>query len=97
MPGSTDRHPCACCRAAVQAFCGSGHAGLGGNASLAVGPLGRQADAVMRMGTMGAALCYSYSCSRGAYAGGLKCTDMLCLQWTNCSLQQHRTERVCLG
>ena len=77
-PHSTERHPCACCRDAVQAFCGSVHAGLGGNASLAVGPLGRQADAVMRMGTKGAALCYSYSCSRGAYAGGLLCTDSCC-------------------
>lgn len=56
-------------RAAVQAFCGSIHCGLGGNVSVAVGPLGRQADANMRVGRGGAALCYSYSCSRGAYLG----------------------------
>ena len=57
------------CRAAVQAFCGSIHCGVGGNLSLAMGPVGRQADANMRLGRSGAAVCYSYSCSRGAYAG----------------------------
>ena len=36
---------------------------------MAVGPMGRQADANMRIGRSGAALCYSYSCSRGAYVG----------------------------
>lgn len=56
-------------RAAVQAFCGSIHCGVGGNVSLAMGPVGRQADANMRLGRSGAAVCYSYSCSRGAYAG----------------------------
>ena len=58
-------------RAAVQAFCGSIHCGGGGNVSLAVGPVGRQADANMRLGRSGTAVCYSYSCSRGAYAGEL--------------------------
>ncbi|KAK9805137.1 hypothetical protein WJX72_001461 [[Myrmecia] bisecta] len=56
-------------RSALQAFCGSPHLGMGGNISLAVGPLGRQAEANMRLGTGGAAVCYSYSCSRGAFAG----------------------------
>lgn len=56
-------------KAAVQAFCGSIHCGVGGNVSLAVGPVGRQADANMRLGRSGAALGYSYSCSRGAYIG----------------------------
>lgn len=53
----------------MQAFCGSIHCGVGGNVSVAVGPMGRQADANMRVGRSGAALCYSYSCSRGAYVG----------------------------
>ena len=57
------------CRAAVQAFCSSMHCGVGGNVSLAVGPLGRQADANMRLSNGAPALCYSYSCSKGAYAG----------------------------
>lgn len=56
-------------RAAVQAFCGNIHCGVGGNVSLAVGPVGRQADANMRLGRSGAAVCYSYSCSKGAYIG----------------------------
>mmetsp|Transcript_4618 Transcript_4618/g.13264 ORF Transcript_4618/g.13264 Transcript_4618/m.13264 type:complete len:721 (-) Transcript_4618:1058-3220(-) len=55
--------------AAVSAFCGTFAAGLGGGASIAAGPLGRQADAGVTLGRRGAALCYSYSLTRGAYAG----------------------------
>lgn len=62
----------AICRAAVQAFCGGISCGVGGNISLAVGPMGRQADANVRLGKSGAALCYSYSCSKGIYAGELR-------------------------
>ena len=58
------------CRAAVQAFCGSVHVGVGGSTGLAVGPLGRQAEAGLRASPSAASLCYSYSCSRGIYAGG---------------------------
>ncbi len=57
------------CRAAVQAFCGSMHVGVGGGTGLAVGPLGRQAEANVRASPSAASLCYSYSCSRGIYAG----------------------------
>ncbi|KAK9857195.1 hypothetical protein WJX84_010172 [Apatococcus fuscideae] len=56
-------------KAAVQAFCGSMHLGLGGSTGLAVGPLGRQAEANLRASPTAASLCYSYSCSRGIYAG----------------------------
>lgn len=55
--------------AAIAAFCGSFAAGITGGASIAAGPVGRQADAGMTMGPRGAALCYSYSLSRGAFAG----------------------------
>ncbi len=34
-----------------------------------MGPLGRSADASLRLGRKGAALCYSYSLSRGAFIG----------------------------
>ncbi|EIE18388.1 DUF500-domain-containing protein [Coccomyxa subellipsoidea C-169] len=54
---------------AVAAFCGTLHCGLAGGVNLAVGPLGRQAEVTMQVGLAGAAMCYSYSCSRGAFAG----------------------------
>ena len=56
-------------RAAVQAFCGVGHIVLGGGASLAVGPFGRNAEAALHLGLGGGALCYTFSISRGAFAG----------------------------
>ena len=57
------------CRAAVQAFCSGVQCGLGGSGSIAMGPLGRQADAGFRMGTAGSTVVHSYSASRGAFAG----------------------------
>jgi hypothetical protein len=55
--------------AAVRAFCGS-QLGVCGSLSIAAGPLGREAAAKLALGSTGAgALCYSYSCSRGAYVG----------------------------
>ena len=42
---------------------------MGGGVSVAVGPMGRSADAALRLGRKGAALCYSYSLSRGAFIG----------------------------
>lgn len=57
------------CRPALLAFCGKVQLGGGLGASLAVGPLGRHAEAAFRLGTQGAAVCYSYSLSSGAFAG----------------------------
>lgn len=55
--------------AAVRAFCGS-QLGLSGAVSVAAGPVGREAAAKLALGTSGSgAVCYSYSCSRGAFAG----------------------------
>ncbi|KAK9918108.1 hypothetical protein WJX75_001366 [Coccomyxa subellipsoidea] len=58
-----------CATTAVAAFCGTLHCGLAGGVNLAVGPLGRQAEVTMQVGLGGAAMCYSYSFSRGAFAG----------------------------
>lgn len=56
-------------QAAVRAFCGS-QLGVGGSASISAGPVGREAAAKLALGTGGGgALCYSYSCSRGAFVG----------------------------
>ena len=60
----------ACChRQALHAFCGKVHLGGGVGASLALGPMGRQAEAALRVGTQGGGVCYSYSCSSGVFAG----------------------------
>ena len=56
-------------RLAVQAFCGAVQAGVGGGAGMAVGPLGRQTDATLRVGRSGAALMYTYCITRGIFAG----------------------------
>ncbi len=45
------------------------HCGVGGAACVTAGPLGRRAEAALRAGARGAALCYSYSECRGAFAG----------------------------
>ena len=78
------------CSAAVQAFCGGINCGVGGNVSLAMGPMGRQADANMRIGKGGAALCYSYSCSKGIFAGEqLRCITVSCTSSDSLSAFQH--------
>lgn len=61
------------CRQAVQAFCSGMQCGLGTSGAVAVGPLGRQADAGLQVGPAGAAMLYSYSVSRGVFAGELNC------------------------
>lgn len=45
--------------------------GGGIGASLALGPVGRQAEAALRLGSQGGAICYSYSLSAGVFAGAL--------------------------
>jgi len=55
--------------AAVNAFAGKGQVKFGANLSVAAGPVGRDADASVNAGDGGIAACYSYSHSRGAFAG----------------------------
>lgn len=54
---------------AVEAFCGSTRFTLGANLSVALGPIGRQLEGTGVAGYSGAAACYSYAVSRGAFAG----------------------------
>ncbi|KDN39162.1 DUF500-domain-containing protein [Tilletiaria anomala UBC 951] len=57
-------------RAAVRSFMATGSLQLGGNLSLAVGPLGRSAEASGSLSTSGgAAAMFSYSKSKGLYGG----------------------------
>mmetsp|Transcript_793 Transcript_793/g.1264 ORF Transcript_793/g.1264 Transcript_793/m.1264 type:complete len:548 (-) Transcript_793:614-2257(-) len=56
-------------KSAVKAFSGKGQIKFGGNLSVAAGPVGRDADAAVNAGDGGVAACYSYSHSRGIFAG----------------------------
>ncbi|EFN54864.1 hypothetical protein CHLNCDRAFT_35844 [Chlorella variabilis] len=55
-------------RSALSAFCAA-QLGVGGSVSLAAGPLGRAASATALANLAGGALVYSYSSTRGAFAG----------------------------
>lgn len=55
--------------AAVRAFAGRAHLSLGAGLSVAAGPLGRSFEADVRAGDGGAAACYTYSLSKGVFAG----------------------------
>lgn len=54
---------------ALKAFCSNVRLALGGNLSVAVGPVGRQAEATMVVGDKGHSTVYSYSCTKGAFVG----------------------------
>ncbi|KAJ7527189.1 hypothetical protein O6H91_16G041600 [Diphasiastrum complanatum] len=54
---------------AVKAFSGRVHLSVGAGLSAAAGPVGRAAEADIRAGDGGAAACYTYSCSKGAFVG----------------------------
>jgi hypothetical protein len=54
---------------AVKAFAGHGQIKFGGALSVAAGPVGREGDASAHIGDGGVAACYSYSHSRGLFAG----------------------------
>lgn len=54
---------------ALKAFSGQGQVKLGGNVSVAAGPIGREADASVGAGDGGVAACFTYSFSKGLFAG----------------------------
>ena len=54
---------------AVSAFAGKGQLSLGGELSVAVGPLGRSAEGALKVGDKGLSSCISYSHSKGLFAG----------------------------
>lgn len=54
---------------AVRVFSGKGQVKLGADIGIAIGPVGREAEAAANAGTKGLAACYSYSHSRGLFAG----------------------------
>jgi len=54
---------------AVQTFCSRMHFSLGAGVSAAAGPVGRVLEADLRAGDKGSGVCYTYSCSKGAFIG----------------------------
>lgn len=54
---------------AVKTFCSRMHFSLGAGCSVAAGPVGRVLEADFRAGDRGSGVCYSYSCSKGAFVG----------------------------
>lgn len=54
---------------AVKAFCSRLHISLGAGCSAAAGPVGRAFEADVRAGDRGSGMCYTYSCSKGAFVG----------------------------
>ncbi|XP_074584969.1 uncharacterized protein LOC141840800 [Curcuma longa] len=54
---------------AVKTFCSRMHFSLGAGLSAAAGPIGRVLEADLRAGDKGSGMCYTYSCSKGAFLG----------------------------
>ncbi|KAJ4953168.1 hypothetical protein NE237_030000 [Protea cynaroides] len=54
---------------AVKTFCSRMHFSLGAGCSAAAGPVGRVLEADLRAGDKGSGICYTYSCSKGAFVG----------------------------
>ncbi|XP_022732237.1 uncharacterized protein LOC111286500 [Durio zibethinus] len=54
---------------AVKTFCSRMHFSLGAGCSAAAGPMGRVLEADLRVGDRGSGMCYTYSCSKGAFVG----------------------------
>ncbi|CAK9155180.1 unnamed protein product [Ilex paraguariensis] len=54
---------------AVKTFCSRVHFSLGAGCSAAAGPIGRVLEADVRAGDRGSGMCYTYSCSKGAFVG----------------------------
>ncbi|PKA52306.1 1-phosphatidylinositol-3-phosphate 5-kinase FAB1A [Apostasia shenzhenica] len=53
----------------VKTFCSRMHCSLGAGLSAAAGPVGRVLEADLRAGYRGSGMCYTYSCSKGAFVG----------------------------
>ncbi|MBA0874531.1 hypothetical protein Goshw_018084 [Gossypium schwendimanii] len=54
---------------AVKTFSSRMHVSLGAGCSAAAGPVGRVLEADLRAGDRGSGMCYTYSCSKGAFVG----------------------------
>ncbi|KAJ6501687.1 hypothetical protein C8R47DRAFT_237635 [Mycena vitilis] len=79
-------------RAAVKSFMASGSLTLGGNISLALGPLGRNTEAVTSVNTSGkVAAMYSYSKTRGLF-GGLSIEGSVIVERQDANVQAYGSQ-----
>ncbi|KAJ7169511.1 hypothetical protein C8R46DRAFT_1089026 [Mycena filopes] len=87
-------------RAAVKSFMASGSLTLGGNMSLAIGPLGRNGEAIGALNTSGKmAAMYSYSKTRGLF-GGLSIEGSVIVERQDANVQAYGskvTSKLLLG
>ncbi|GIL55177.1 hypothetical protein Vafri_10769 [Volvox africanus] len=69
-------------REALSGLCGGMGTGVvvSGKAALAVGPVGRHADASLVLNATGTAAAYGYSCSKGAFVGLSVDSTLLCVR-----------------
>ncbi|PIL27737.1 transporter [Ganoderma sinense ZZ0214-1] len=79
-------------RSAVRSFMAAGSLTLGGNLSLAVGPLGRNGEAIGSLNTSGkVAAMYSYSKTRGLF-GGVSIEGSVIVERQDTNAQAYRTD-----
>ncbi|KAJ7101015.1 hypothetical protein C8R43DRAFT_1048089 [Mycena crocata] len=87
-------------RSAVKSFMASGSLTLGGNMSLAIGPLGRNGEAIGSLNTSGKmAAMYSYSKTRGLF-GGLSVEGSVIVERQDANVQAYNgpvTAKLLLG
>ncbi|KIP11897.1 hypothetical protein PHLGIDRAFT_124552 [Phlebiopsis gigantea 11061_1 CR5-6] len=78
-------------RSAVQSFMAAGNVTLGGNLSIAVGPLGRNGEALGSVNTSGKlAAMYSYSKTRGLF-GGVSLEGSVIMERSDANAQAYRS------
>ncbi|KAJ7275430.1 hypothetical protein B0H12DRAFT_1087300 [Mycena haematopus] len=81
-------------RSAVRSFMASGSLTLGGNMSLALGPLGRNGEAIGSLNTSGKlAAMYSYSKTRGLF-GGLSVEGSVIVERQDANVQAYNGSQV---
>ncbi|KAL1943866.1 hypothetical protein VTO73DRAFT_3684 [Trametes versicolor] len=79
-------------RSAVKSFMSAGSLTLGGNLSIAVGPLGRNGEAIGSLNTSGkVAAMYSYSKTRGLF-GGVSIEGSVIVERQDANAQAYRTD-----
>ncbi|KAK7064559.1 DUF500-domain-containing protein [Favolaschia claudopus] len=79
-------------RSAVKSFMASGSLTLGGNMSLAIGPLGRNGEAIGSLNTSGkVAAMYSYSKTRGLF-GGLSVEGSVIVERQDANVQAYDSQ-----
>jgi len=79
-------------RSAIQSFMAAGNVTLGGNLSIAVGPLGRNGEAIGAVNTSGkVAAMYSYSKTRGLF-GGVSLEGSVIMERQDANAQAYRSD-----